>query len=244
MGVEEVLDYLHHLAGVRELKPQTLSCYASALKFLYRTTLRRPDVAAAIPSPKVPPHRPVVLSGTEVEAIFGALRSPKYRALYMVMYGAGLRVSEACSLRVEDIDSRRGLLRVRSGKGGRARDAVLSDRLLSELRAYWRLVRPPPPFLFPGQPPTRAINPRGVQVALRKAALACGITKHVTPHTLRHSFATHLLEAGTDVRTIQVMLGHASIESTARYAHVSRRHLREVPSPLDLLGTDRGVAFG
>jgi site-specific recombinase XerD len=120
----------------------------------------------------------------------------------------------------------------------------MGERLLWELRAYWRAVRPPLPWLFPGRPSTRPINPRGVQRALCRAVAECGIVKHVTPHTLRHSFATHLLESGADVRTIQVMLGHACIESTARYAQVSQRHLRGTPSPLDLLGTEEGAAFG
>lgn len=244
VGLEAICDFLDHLVTVKRVGPSTLGVYSAALKFLYRHTLERPDIAMSIPTPKVPQHRPVVLSGTEVSAIFDALTSPKYRALYAVMYGAGLRVREACALRVEDIDRKRRQLRVRSGKGGHDRYAILGPRLLGELERYWRAVKPRGPWLFPGRSGTRHANPRGVQRVLREAARACGINKHVTPHTLRHSFATHLLEAGTDIRVIQVMLGHASIESTARYARVSQRHLCGVHSPLDRLGTDAGVAFG
>jgi len=185
-----------------------------------------------------------VLSGTEVDAIFDALRSPKYRALYALLYGAGLRVREACALKLEDIDRKRRQLRVTSGKGGHDRYAVLGPRLLGDLEMYWRAVRPQGPWLFPGRLATRHINPRGVQRALREAVRECGIRKHVTPYTLRHSFATHLLEAGTDIRAIQVMLGHACIESTSRYAQVSQRHVCSVQSPLDTLGTEAGVVFG
>ena len=244
MGSCEVRAFMLHLAEERKLKPSSLGCYASALKFLYGVTLSRPDVAAAIPKPKVPRLSPVILSGGEVEALFEALASPKYRALYMSMYGAGLRVREACALRIDDVDSKRGLLHVDNGKGGHSRSVPLANRLLGELRSDWLAVRPSGPWLFPGSPQTRHINPRGVQRALSKATTACGISKTVTPHVLRHTYATHLLELGTDIRTIQVLLGHASIETTTRYMHVSRQHLRRMPTPLDLLGTAEADVLG
>jgi site-specific recombinase XerD len=244
MGAGEVCEFLKHLVEVEEVKPATLACYGAGLRFLYGVTLSRPDVAAAIPRVKVPRTLPTVLSGTDVEAVFAALGSPKYRALYMVMYGAGLRVREACALRIEDVDGKRGLLHVRAGKGGHDRYAQLSPRLLEALRAYWRVVRPGGPWLFPGRDPGRPVNPRGVQRALRKAAADCGIRVHVSPHVLRHSYATHLLELGVDVRTIQALLGHASVESTARYAQVTRRYLHRVPSPLEVLGTEAAGPLG
>lgn len=243
MGAEEVKAFLLHLREEAGLSAPTVGCYAAALKFLYSVTLGRPDVSDAIPRMRVPRRQPVVLSGSEVEAIFGALHSPKYRALYMTMYGAGLRVSEACALRVGDIDSKRGLLFVRRGKGGGERWALLGERLLSELRAYWRVARPVEPWMFPGRR-GRHINPRGVQRALHAATREAGVKKAVTPHTLRHSFATHLLESGTDVRTIQALLGHASVETTARYAHVRRDLVRTVRSPLDLLGSSEAAVLG
>ena len=243
MGAEEAKAFLLYLRDEAGLSPSTVRCYGAALKFLYSVTLGRPEVAATIPRTRSPRRRPVVLSGTEVEAIFAALHSPKYRALYMTMYGAGLRVSEACALRVGDIDSKRGLLYVHRGKGGGDRWALLGERLLSELRSYWRVARPAGPWMFPGRSGEH-INPRGVQRALREASRDAGIHKAVTPHTLRHSFATHLLESGTDVRTIQVLLGHCSVETTARYAHVRRDLIVSVRSPLDVLGTPEARALG
>ncbi len=220
MGSEEVREFFGWLFRETGAKPSTVGCYAAALKFLYGVTLERPEVAVTIPRPKVPRQQPTVLSGTEVESVFEALTSRKYKALYMLMYGTGLRVHEACEVQVDDIDGKRGLLCVREGKGGHSRYAVLGQRLLEELRGYWAAVRPRRPWLFPGRNPTKAINPRGVQRALREAARSCGITKYVTPHTLRHSYATHLEESGVDIRTIQVLLGHACLNSTARYAQV------------------------
>lgn len=158
----------------------------------------------------------------------------------MAAYGAGLRVSEACRLGVGDIDSRRGLIHVRDGKGGKDRFVMLSTRLLAVLREYWRAARPSGPYLFPGMDGAQPIDRHAVNRALRQAAVDAGIAKKVTPHSLRHAFATHLLEAGTDIRTIQVLLGHASISTTARYAKVSQRHVGRTTSPLDVLGTEEG----
>jgi integrase/recombinase XerD len=159
-------------------------------------------------------------------------------------YGAGLRISEACRLRVEDIDSRRGLIHVRLGKGAKDRYVMLSERLLAVLRRYWQQAHPQGGWLFPGRKPGKSITPHAVDNALTKAMQTLKLKKRVTPHVLRHSFATHLLEAGSDIRLIQVLLGHASIRTTARYAQVSAAHVARTKSPLDLLGTRQGSVLG
>ena len=159
-------------------------------------------------------------------------------------YGAGLRVSEACRLQVQDIDGKRGLIHVRLGKGGKDRYVMLSQRLLGLLRQYWVAVRPSGEWLFPGRKPGKPLTPSAVRRALNVAVKAAKLKKRVTVHVLRHSFATHLLETGTDIRLIQVLLGHASIRTTARYAQVSTTHIGRVKSPLDLLGTKQGAVLG
>jgi integrase/recombinase XerD len=153
-------------------------------------------------------------------------------------------VSEVCRLRPEDIDSRRGVIHVRCGKGQKDRYVMLSERLLLALRAYWVKVKPQGGWLFPGRKKGSHLDPSAVQWALKEAVTRAKLKKRVTTHTLRHSFATHLLEDGTDIRVIQVLLGHSSIRTTARYTHVSKRHVASVKSPLDLLGTRRGAALG
>jgi site-specific recombinase XerD len=243
MGELEVREYLAHLRDKRKLDPKTIRCNVAALRFLYANTLGRPGVVACWLSPRTERRLPVVLSRTEVDTLLKALRSLKYRAVAMTMYGAGLRVREACHLQVDDLDAHRGLLFIRDGKGGRERYAMLSRRLLEELRTYWMEARPAKPYLFPGQYPQRPLSPRSVQRVLRIAANDCGITKHVTPHTLRHSFATHLLDAGIDIRVIQALLGHRSIRTTQIYTQVSSQHVRRVQSPLDLLGTEEAKTF-
>jgi site-specific recombinase XerD len=159
-----------------------------------------------------------------------------HRAVLMVTYGAGLRINEALHLRVQDIDSAAGVIHVRGAKRNRDRDVMLSPRLLQELRAYWRARRPPGPDLFPGRAGDGTTLTRAaVNLALRKASAAAGIERHIHPHSLRHAFATHLLEQGADVRTVQVLLGHASISTTTRYLHLSTARLRSVKSPLERL---------
>lgn len=244
LGADDVRTFLLHLVNVRKVSPATHHQYVAAIRFLYVKTLRRPEVVADIPWPKVPQSLPEILSGTEVERVFAAVRSIKQRALLMTAYGAGLRVSEACQLLVTDIDSKRGLIHVRDGKGGSARAVVLSERLLALLREYWRLVRPSRPFLFPSRIPGAAITRCSVNKALSAALRRAGISKHVTPHGLRHAFATHLLEVGTDTRVIQAMLGHASIRTTTRYTKVTGAHVARVKSPLDILGTPRADVLG
>jgi site-specific recombinase XerD len=232
MGEREIRDYLLSLA-LREVKPAVLKMHVASLRFLYGVTLRRPEEVTWLAWPKVPRHLPDVLSREEVEALLGAVQPLLHRAIVMTAYGAGLRVSEACKLQMADIDGKRGLIHVREGKRGRDRYVMLSPRLLACLREYYRQVRPPAPYLFPGQKRGRPITPGPVSDAMKKAVKKAGIKKRVTMHSLRHAFATHLLESGTDIRVIQVLLGHGSIRTTARYAHVSGKHLATVVSPLE-----------
>jgi integrase/recombinase XerD len=186
------------------------------------------------------------LSGSEVSRLLDATTSLKYRAIFMLAYGAGLRISELVSLETTDIDSERMLLHVRESKTG-PRYVMMSPRVLEALRAYWRAFRPREPRLFPGRKKGATdphLSREAVHGVLAKAALAAGITKTVSPHTVRHSFATHLLETGADVRAVQLLLGHACLESTASYLHLTTSRLRQVPSPLDLIGTERGRMLG
>jgi site-specific recombinase XerD len=180
----------------------------------------------------MPKKLPVVLSTDEMARFLDALQNPKHRALLMTAYAGGLRLSEVAHLRVEDIDSARMVIHVRQGKGRRDRDVMLSPRLLAVLREYWATYRPRP-FLFPGRKPDRPVAPRTVPMVCRRALEASGLSKHVHMHTLRHSFATHLLESGTDLRTIQVLLGHRSFSSTARYLHITTAALKSTHSPFD-----------
>lgn len=235
MGEREIREFLLDLALAGEATPAKLKMHVAALKFLYATTLRRPEEVVHLSWPKAPVHLPDILSPDEVATVLAAVEPMMYRAVVMTAYGAGLRIREACSLHIADIDAKRGVIHVREGKRGRDRYVMLSPRLHHFLREYWRQVRPPGTHLFPGAKPSRAITPKAVAAALRKAVATTGIKKRITMHGLRHSFATHLLEAGTDIRVIQVLLGHRSIRTTAMYAHVSTRHVASVPSPLDRL---------
>jgi site-specific recombinase XerD len=178
---------------------------------------------------------PPVLSTDEVTALFGAISVRMYLAIALVLYGAGLRIAEVLALEVTDIDGARGVIRVRHGKGDRAREAKLSSNLYQWLRRYWADERPPRPYIFASRHTGRPPRAETVRRALEMAAEEAGIHKRVTPHVLRHSFATHLLDIGTDLRVIQVMLGHRSVRTTARYTRVSTKLMRETPSPLDLL---------
>ena len=205
-----------------------------ALRFFFNVTLDRPDLARRLPFINAPRKIPVVLSPEEVTRVLEAAPGIKYKAAFSVAYGAGLRVSEVASLKVSDIDSKRMLLRVERGKGRKDRHAMLSQQLLGLLRDWYRIARPQG-WLFPGQNPVNPMTTRQLTRACHAAAQAAGITKRVTPHTLRHSFATHLLEQNIDVRVIQVLLGHAKLETTALYTRVATNTIREVKSPLDRL---------
>ena len=244
MGEPEIREFLLHLVHEKQAGPATVHMYVAAIKFLYATTLGRPEVVAQIPWPKRPQTLPDILTGGEVEQLFRAIRSLKHRAILMTAYGAGLRISEACSLGLADLDSKRMLIHVHEGKGSKDRYVMLGQRLLEVLRGYFRSARPQGPYLFPGAIPGRPITTSAVQRVLQAAVVGCGFTKRVTAHALRHGFATHLLETGADIRTIQRLLGHASIQTTARYTKVTARHIGRTPSPLDLLGTTQGQVLG
>jgi len=244
LGEPEIREFLLHLVHEKHAGPATHHMYVAAIKFLYVKTLARPEEVARIPWPKRPQKLPDVLSGEEVERLLAAIRSLKHRAILMTAYGAGLRISEACSLQTGDVDSKRMLIHVREGKRSKDRYVMLGERLLDVLRTYWKTVRPAGAYLFPGRLPGRPLTTSAVQRVLHQVVGRGGFRKRVTAHSLRHGFATHLLETGVDIRTIQRLLGHASIQTTARYTLVSQRHIGRTKSPLDLLGTEDGKILG
>jgi integrase/recombinase XerD len=240
LDLEQVRAFLVHLAGQRVsfgLFNQT----RAALVFFYRVTLGRDWAFDRIGCQKQPKRLPVVLSQSEMAQFFTAAGRLKYQALFMAVYGCGLRVSEVVALRAEDIDSKQMVLRVCQGKGMKDRYVMLSPRLLEVLREYYKAFRPTGTLFF-GIDKARPMDRGSVLRACRLIARRAGLSKHVTVHTLRHSFATHLLEAGVDLRTIQALLGHRSLRTTALYTFVSTERVAATPSPLDLLGaaTDRG----
>ena len=236
LDLEAVRQYQLYLLNERKLSPETINQCMSAVQFLYLTTLEMPWTSEYFPRIRRPHKLPVVLSQEEVLAFFDHIPSLKYRAALMTAYGAGLRVSEVVALHVTDIDSQRMLLRIQQGKGHKDRYAMLSPRLLDVLRRYFRAVRPPGDYLFPSWRKEHHLSTAALQLACREAALRAGIRKRVTVHTLRHSFATHLLENGADLRIIQVLLGHSQVDTTARYAAVSPRVVAATVSPLDAMG--------
>ena len=228
---------MQHESGVR---PTTINGTVSALRFLYTVTLKRRDLSRALVITRIVPRLPEVLSVEEAARLLQAAPGIKYKAALGVAYGAGLRVSEVAHLKVDDIDSKRMLIRVEQGKGGKDRNAMLSPQLLELLRMWWREGRKrgaliPHGWLFPGQNVTDPISTRQLHRAVQEAAEVAGIRKRVSPHTLRHSFATHLLEQDVDIRVIQVLLGHTKLETTALYTKVSTRTIHAVSSPLDQL---------
>ncbi|MGA8087089.1 MAG: tyrosine-type recombinase/integrase [Terracidiphilus sp.] len=238
LGPDHIRQYQAHLFRDRKLLAGTITIRTCALRFLYVKTLKRPYLHEHIPFPKRPRSLPTVLSSEEVERLIASAKNLMHRAMLMTLYATGLRRSELCQLKVTDIDSQRMVIRVRQGKGARDRDVLLSSKLLETLREYWRWMKPKT-YLFPGLVNGwRAdvpITPKVVWDAVTEARERAGIEKHVTPHTLRHSFATNMLEAGADLRTIQVLLGHRDIADTAVYLHLSRRHLQALPSPIEAI---------
>ena len=232
LSQDQIRAWVDHLCGTG-IGPDRLRQHYSALKFLYKKTLGCPAKVAFISWPKRPLRLPTVLSTDEVWRLLGALTSPRLLVLFTTIYGTGLRVGEACCLMTRDIDADRGVIHVRAGKGNRERVVTLSLRLLELLRSYWLQDRPIAPWLFSART-GRHIDPTVAREALRQAAQKAGLRKRVTPHVLRHSFATHLLEAGTDLRVLQVLLGHSDIETTTIYARVSASLVAKTPSPLDL----------
>jgi site-specific recombinase XerD len=235
MGEQEVRDFLIFLVRDRQASPATQDMYVNALKFLYVVTLKRPEVVKDLSHPKRPKTLPVILSPEEVLRVFAAIRSVKYKAIIAAAYAAGLRISEVCSLSVSDIDSQRMRIHIRSGKGKKDRYVMLGESLLVLLRQYYQAVRPQGEYLFPGQKPQSHISTTAVSQVLRKVIRETGLSKKVSMHTLRHCFATHLMEAGTDIRILQVLLGHSSIRTTLRYTHITDRLVQKLVSPLDLI---------
>jgi len=238
LGPEHIRQYQAHLFRDRMLSAKSVECVTAALRFLYVKTLRRPYLHEHIPFPKSQRRLPTVLSHEEVARLIDSARNLMHRAMLMTLYGTGVRRAELCRLQVADIDSQRMVIRVRHGKGGRDRDVLLSDKLLETLREYWRWMKPNK-YLFPGTVngwrADKPITDKVLWMAVDEARRKAGIQKRVSPHTLRHSFATHMLEAGADLRTIQVLLGHADIADTTIYLHLSRRHLQAVASPIEAI---------
>ena len=233
LGPEELRSYQVYLINDKKLSPSSIQIAVAALRFLYKITLKKQwSFEEVLPAPKMPDRLPSVLSRDEVRHLLGCVESLKHRAILTSCYAAGLRISEAVHLKIGDIDSRRMVIRVAQGKGHKDRYVMLSPKLLDTLRDYWRIVRPKE-WLFPGylgQPITR----HAVGVACREAQRRSGLAKPVTPHSLRHAFAVHLLEAGTDVRTIQLLLGHRGLATTARYLRIAASRVCAATSPLDL----------
>ena len=237
LGPEQVRTYQLFLVQDKQLAWSTVVQTVCALRFFYTVTLRRPMMLEYIASPQRPLTLPIILSQAEVATLLTTPRNLKHRAILTTLSAAGLRVSALCQLQVTDIDSARMVLRVQQGKGQHDRSVMLSPKLLPLLRHYWQQEKPRP-WLFPGIPRTRPITARMVHRICRDAGQAAHLPKAIHPHLLRHSFATHLLEAGVDLRRIQLLLGHRSLRTTSRYLHVTPHALHATPSPLDALPLD------
>jgi integrase/recombinase XerD len=236
LGLEEIRTYQVHLVEEKHVGWGGFNTAVCALRFFYRTTLSKEWRIESIAFPHREKKLPVVLSLDEVQRFFAAIPSLRHRAMLVTAYAAGLRVSEVAQLKVEDIDSRRMVIRVRQSKGHKDRYVMLSPRLLQLLRTYWKAAHPKT-WLFPGQDGEGPINRRTIWWICQQARSAAGLSKRVTVRSLRHSFATHLLESGTDVRTIQTLMGHASLRTTAIYMHVASTTINSTRSPLDSLSS-------
>jgi site-specific recombinase XerD len=234
LTVDDINNFQLHLTKERKVAWSTFNIYVFAMRVFFLETLKKDWEVTAIPYQKTGRKLPEILSGSELNALFKSLSNIKHRAILMTTYSAGLRLSEVINLQVSDVDSQRMVIRVEQGKGRKDRCVPLSDRLLPVLRQYWKAARPPG-WLFQGQDPNRPLNPSSVQLVFKKAKKRAGITKNVTVHSLRHSFATHMLERGVDIRTIQRLLGHRSLSSTQVYTHVAKNYVNQAGSPLDTL---------
>jgi site-specific recombinase XerD len=236
LGPDDIRSYHAYLLGDRKLAVNTVVLNICALRFLYIKVLKRRDMKEDLPYPKQRMHLPTILSPGEVAQLIGSARNLYHRTMLMTLYSTGLRRAEMCRLKVSDIDSKRMMLRVEQGKGGIDREVPLSQKLLAALREYYRWMKPQT-YLFPGTVngwrADKPITAKIVWQAVRDASIRAGIKKRVTPHTLRHCFATHLLESGADLRSIQMMLGHSDLEATTVYLHLSRRHLQATANPLE-----------
>jgi integrase/recombinase XerD len=233
LGQEQVRAWVERLTASK-VGPQRLRQHFAALKFLYGKTLGRPELVSFLSWPKDPDRLPMVLSAEQVGRLLEALESPKYRVFFTTVYATGMRIGEVCRLKTADIDGARRVIHVRASKGGKERLAMLSPRLLAILRAYWKQERPAAPYLFTSQT-GKPLDADFARRVLKKASAKAKLGKKVTPHTLRHSFATNLLESGTELRVIQVLLGHANIQTTMRYTRVSAGMVAKTKSPLERL---------
>ena len=241
LGPDHIRTYQAYLLKVRKLEPGSVENHVAALRFLFIHTLHRHEFRQFLPYPKVRRKLPKILSREEVARLIDASSSLFERALLMVLYGTGMRRSEIARLKLADIDSQRMVIHVVNGKGGKDRDLPLSPTLLETLRALWRWLKPRV-YLFPSRmhrDREQPITDKIVWRACAEAAKRAGIRKRVTPHLVRHSWATHLLEAGVDLRTIQLLLGHEDLEVTARYLHLSQQHLQQVANPIEELKLSR-----
>jgi site-specific recombinase XerD len=238
LAAEDIRQYQLFLIQEKKLAWSSYNQIVCALRFFYAKVLKRAFLLQDIPFPRTVQKLPLILSQEEVARILTAPPHLKSRALLMTIYAAGLRRSEVASLRVRDIDSARMTITVHQGKGQKDRVVMLSPVLLEMLRRYWRHQKPKE-WLFPGEKPDQPISGNDVFAVFHNAVRRAGITKKVCPHSLRHSFATHLLESGTDLRTIQILLGHRSLKTTSRYLHVSQQQVRATVSPLDNLDLRR-----
>ena len=237
LDAAHIRQYQLFLVQEKKVSLSTFIQVVCALRFFYSHTLNQKIDIERIPFPRRERKLPLILSREEVKALLQAPRNLRHRTMLAVLYGSGLRVAEAAQLKVSDIDTPRNVLWVRLGKGSKDRQTLLSPRLLELLRGYWRAERPVQ-WLFPGADPNRPISPKAIYLACRNAAQIAGLSKPVHPHSLRHAFATHLLEAGTNLRCIQILLGHANLETTARYLQVADVAVRSTSSPLDSLELD------
>jgi len=234
---EHMREFQLHLLNERKLAVETVAARITALRFFFVKVLHRPYQQLDLIYPKLPMRLPTVLSEDEVAKLIESASSAYHRVIITTLYATGLRRAELARLKVEDIDSQRMVIHVRQGKGGKDRDVTLSPRLLEILRGYWKW-RKPQVYLFPSllRPrPDKPITSKTIWYAVREAARRAGIKKRITPHTLRHSWATHLLERGTDLKTIQMLLGHVDLEATTIYLHLSQRHLQSMTNPVDTL---------
>lgn len=245
LGAQHVREFLFHLIENFNISDGTLRQVRSALRFLYVVTLNRSIEIDWLPPARHLKKLPVILSGTEVARLLDTVREPRAHCILVTMYASGLRISEACRLLPEDIDSKRMLIHVRCGKGGVDRYAVLCPKQLALLRHYWRHDRPNlGGYLFPGRSRRKHVTDQTVRNIFYKALAETGIDKDVTPHVLRHCFATHLLETGVDVTLVQAMLGHRRLRSTERYVHIAVDHIARLNSPFEALGSERAAVLG
>ena len=244
LGEEHVRTWLLHLLTVRKRSPRTVNVHIAALRVLYDVTLQRPEVMVGVRAVRTKDRQPDIPSGQQVRALLDAAPSLKHRAMFMLLYGAGLRVSEVLALTTADVDSARMVLHIRDTKNRHDRIVPLPRPALDALRAYWKEERPSGPMLIEGRCGRETLTRGAVNQAISRAARKAGILHRVYPHLLRHAFATHMLELGGDLRTVQILLGHRSLQSTARYTHLTEARRASLRSPLEALDTEAGQRLG